>query len=240
MCCAIAADLKFDSARTQGGGGRIYLVEHDAAKLPYQPHCTLKTAVAIGATTLSAYLATTGVFGASGSLDIDIFGSGVETKAFSALSTNNFTNTATAGAHAARSILKLTNASDYATTDWKCVGALGGTNLRKNGSDTEVFDETGALLATLKGNRSIELAPTLLQVSKAELDFFFKEAEDKLYAAKYVIPAATLGSIIIVAKRVQVVSNPDVRFEANNPRQLSYQLKVIQEDGFDAFMVYEG
>ncbi len=239
--CAIVADIKLDTTRVQGGGGKIYLSEYDAAKKPYQPHCTVKTAILASGTTLTCYQATTTNFGASGNIDIDIFGSAPEANhAFSALSANAFTVGAVSAGHAARSVVKKYSADDYALNAFKPVGYLGGTGLAKSGQDTDVYDEENNLIAALAGNKTTQIDTVIQQVMKAELEFFFDEAEDGLYCLKYVIPRGSLGALIIVVKQVQILSNPNVRFEAGQVSQISATMKFIKEDGYKLFEVYEG
>lgn len=239
--CAIVAALGLNTAKVQGGGGKLYLTEYDAAKDPYQPHCTVEAAIAAGGTTLDCFAATTTDFGSSGFIDIDIFGAAPDdNNAFSGITTNSFTVTAVGAAHAARSIVKLYDADDYALSAWKAVGYLGGTGLAKSGQDTDVFDEENALIAALTGNKVTQIDTVIQQVGKAEIDFFFTEAESKRFALKYVVPSQTLGSLVFVAKQVQILSNSNVRFEVGNPRQISATLKFIKEDGFELFQVYQG
>lgn len=238
---SITADLKLDTTRVQGGGGKLYLAEYDSTKDPYQPHCTIEAAIAGGGTSLDCFKATTTDFGASGFIDIDIFGAAPDdNNAFSGITSNTFTVTAVGTAHAARTIVKKYSASDYALTGFKAVGYLGGTNLAKSGQDTDVFDEENTLIAALSGNKVTQIDTVIQQVGKAELDFFFDEAESKLFCMKYVVPSKTLGSLIFVAKQVQILSNPNVRFEAGQTRQISVTMKFIKEDGYSLFKVYEG
>ncbi len=238
---SITAALGLNTAKVQGGGGKIYLAEYDAAKEPYQPHCTVEAAIAGGGTSLDCYAAATADFGSSGFIDIDIFGAAPDdNNAFSGITTNTFTVTAVGTAHAARSIVKKYASGDYALNAFKCVGYLGGTNLQKSGQDSDVFDEENTLIAALSGNKVTQIDTVIQQVGKAELDFFFDEAESKLFCMKYVVPSKTLGSLIFVAKQVQILSNPSVRFEAGQTRQISATLKFIKEDGQSLFKVYEG
>lgn len=238
---SIAADLKLDTTRVQGGGGKLYLAPYDSTKDPYQPHCTMEAAIANGGTSLDCYTATTTDFGSSGFIDIDIFGSAPDdNNAFSGITANTFTVTAVGAAHAARSIVKLYDTDDYALSAFKAVGYLGGTGLSKSGQDTDVFDEENNLIAALTGNKTTQLDTVIQQVMKAELDFFFTEAEGNLYCMKYVIPRGAKGSLIFVVKQVQILSNPNVRFEAGQVSQLAATFKFIKEDGYSLFKVYEG
>lgn len=238
---AISADLKLDTTRVQGGGGKLYIAPYNSTKNPYQPHCTVEAAIAASGTSLDCYAAATADFGSSGFIDIDIFGASPDdNNAFSGLSSNTFTVTAVGGAHAARSIVKKYSASDYSLDEFKALGYLGGTGLEKSGQDTDVYDEENNLIAALTGNKTTQISTVIQQVMKAELDFFFKEAESNLYCLKYVVPRGSLGSLIIVAKQVQILSNPNVRFGAGEVSQLNATLKFIKEDGYDLFTVYQG
>ncbi len=239
--CAIVAALGLDTAKVQGGGGKIYLTEYDSTKLPYQPHCTVEAAIAAGGTSLDCFKAATADFGSSGFIDVDIFGSAPDdNNAFSGITTNTFTVTALGTAHAARSIVKKYSASDYLLSAWKAAGYLGGTGLGKSGQDSDVFDEENNFLAALSGNKTTQLDTVVQQVGKAEIDFFFTESESKRFAMKYVVPSGPLGSLIFVIKQVQILSNPNVRFEAGQVRGISATFKFIKEDGFNLFEVYEG
>ena len=236
---AISALLAKDTTKVQGGGGLLYVAEHDAAKTPYGALATVKTPYTTG-TSLVCY--DDRDFSASGALNVDIFGASPETnQTFNSVSSGTFTlASGLAGGHAARAIVQEYAANLYAPSAWKCLGYLGGSSMPKSGQNTDVFSEEDELIATLTGQKAVQLDTVIQQAMKDEIDFFYKEAEDGLYALMYVVPRKTLGSLFIVANMVQILSTPNTQFQSNQVSAISASIKFIKNGDEELFMAYQG
>lgn len=236
---AIGALLARNNTKVQGGGGLIYVAQYNAAKTPYKALATIKTAYASG-TSLVCY--DDRDFSASGALNVDIFGASPETnEAYTGSTGGVFTlSGALAGSHSVRAIVQEYSSDLYAPSDWKCIGSLGGSSLPKSGQNTDVFDEMDELIGTLTGQKAVQLDTTVLQAMKDEIDFFYKEAEDDLYALMYVIPRKTLGSLFIVGKQVQILSTPSTAFQSGQTSSISASFKFIKDGDDDSFVTYQG
>ncbi|MDD5087196.1 MAG: hypothetical protein PHI18_00155 [bacterium] len=245
---SIVADLELNEDRVHRGGGKLYLVEYASTKEPYCDHASLKANAAAEAVKLSTYGAVAAAgyvkqpFGASGTLDIDIFAqdAAAEQKAFSALSANDFTISALTTARTIGAVVKLNDADDYALTAWLCAGALAGTKFRDSAGVEYSFDEENIQRAIHLGNREIELQTTLMQVSKAEMDFILHEARDKYFAAKYVVPMGVLGKKIVVMRKVRIVPEVEIPFEGGADSVIPVRLGIITVGTYRPYEIYEG
>lgn len=245
---SITSDLQRVSARTTSGGAKIYIVEYDSTKEPYNDHASLDTALAASGTTLSTYGAVaaaaycTNPFGSSGALDIDLFNASVReaNKAFSALSSGNFTITAATNDHAVGAIVKLYDADDYALGDWKDIGHTQGSTHDDNQENTPVYDDQSAKVHTQSGNRDIKVVTTMMQVGKPEYDFLFKEARSKYFAMKLVKEMGTLGYLVTVFRKVQLITKASIAYQANNPATIPVSFEVLTVDPYYPYETYMG
>lgn len=241
----IAATLGVDATKIWAGGGDLLVVEHDAAMDPKCPHATMDTAAIATATTLSCHNAITGEFGASGDLNIDIMAksAAAEEKAFSALSTSDFTITALTTGRAAGCIVKLKSATDYAVTAWKNLGHLAaeGTEFKDSTPTEKTFNEKNSLVATRRGNRDIGFITGVLQTSRDMIDFLRDEAPSKYFALKYIVPVVGRGHQIYVAELVQIIPDFSMKFAASAERSIKIEIAVLKKtDTSTEVKIYEG
>lgn len=246
---AISSTLAPDSTAVRRGGGDLWLTIYESAKLPYQPHATLKNNAAVGATTLTCVgAAASGVlyvpqqWGSSGNLDIDIFAvsGAAEQKAFSALAANAFTNTAIATARSAGNVIKLVNANDYPVAEWKNIGNLAGTKPGMSRTADKRFNEKQEKVKVFKGPKDFTLQTNLMQSDKKIIDFLLKEAPGLYFALKYVVPLEDGSNQFTIYKKAQLIESFEVDRNADNDAVISVTFEILKDGTYDEYVMWEG
>lgn len=237
------ADLQKDTSRIFKGGGYLWLIDYDAAKLLLKPYATVKTQANAGSSSVEVYSASTVDFGASGTLIFNVCGGATFTRAFSGLVANVFTtvtplpSTLVVGAK-----LAFYSASVYAEASYKNVGHLAeeGTRFLPTVETEDVHNEQGDLVQVLFGKDSFQFQTNLLQSSKEELDFIFTESRDQFYAARYVVKLKNKGHQFWLFPKVQIVPMAEPVF-GNQKRILAMTVKVLKDSvSGESWRLYEG
>ena len=240
----IAATLGVDASQIHSGGGNLWIVEHDAAKIPQVPYATLDAAAIATATTLSCHHAVTGEFGATGDLNIDVTAkdAAAEEKAFSALSSNDFTISALTTGRSAGCLVKLKSASDYGVTDWKNLGHLAdsGTEFQDSVPTTYDFNELKEMVKATAGERTIQFISGLLQTSRDMIDFLRDEARTKNFAVRYIVPLVGKGHQVYIAEYCQIIPDLKLKF-GKETRNIPITIAVLKRTGTSTELkLYEG